>query len=186
MIINIRGTSGSGKSTLMKAVMAEYQSKIRIMAPGRKQPIGYVLSRASGRQLAVPGHYEVACGGCDTISDYETIYSKVREADDLNMDVLYEGLLISGESARPIALHNEGREVHVIALSTPLDVCIASINERRQAKRGPDAPPVKERNTIAKARAVEIAMSKMDAAGIDCCFLSREDALTRVKDLLGL
>ena len=128
----------------------------------------------------------MACGGCDTISDYETIYRLVREADDNKMDVLYEGLLISGESARPISLHQEGRNLHVIALNTPLNVCIASINERRQAKRGPDAPPIKERNTVAKARAVEIAMGKMHDAGIPVEWLDRNAALVRVKELLQL
>jgi ABC-type dipeptide/oligopeptide/nickel transport system ATPase component len=187
MIINIRGTSGSGKSTLMRSVMALYPGKVRHKVPGRKQPIGYVLSReGGGTSLAVPGHYEVACGGCDTISDYETIYSKIREADGLGLDVLYEGLLISGESARPIQLHNEGRKIHVIALSTPIEVCIASINQRRQEKRGPDAPPVKERNTIAKARAVEIAMGKMADAGIPCEWLDRDAAFLRVRELLGI
>lgn len=129
----------------------------------------------------------MACGGCDTLDGYETTYAMLREAHDLGHDVLYEGLLISGESARPIAMHNEGyRPLHVIALSTPIETCIASINARRQEKRGPDAPPVKERNTVAKARAVEIAMDKMEAAGIACEWLDRDAALARVKELLNV
>ncbi len=186
MIINIRGTSGSGKSTLMKGVMAQYLHKLNIKKEGRKQPIAHVLQNEGRRSLLIPGHYGIACGGCDTISSYEEIYDMVRRGDDEGMDVLYEGLLISGESARPIALKQEGRDIHVIALNTPLDVCIASINERRRAKRGPDAPPVKEKNTIAKARAVEIAVRKMQEAGIPCHSLDRDGALAKVRELLGL
>lgn len=110
----------------------------------------------------------------------------VREAHKAGHDVLYEGLLISGESARPIALHNDGFPIHVVALSTPMDVCIDSINARRREKRGPDAPPVKERNTIAKARAVEIAMGKMSDAGIPCEWHDRDGAFQRVRELLAI
>jgi hypothetical protein len=105
---------------------------------------------------------------------------------DHGYDVVYEGLLVSGESARPIVLHEGGYNIRVLALNTPIDVCIDSINQRRQAKKGPDAPPVKERNTIAKARAVQIAMDKMTEAGITCVWASREEALSMLKGWLEL
>jgi hypothetical protein len=163
-------------------------SRLRFKRDGRKQPLGYLLGRGDnvepGKSLFIPGHYEVACGGCDTLDGYDTIYGLVRTAHAAGHDVLYEGLLISGESARPIALHNEGYPIQVIALNTPIDVCIDSINARRQAKKGPDAPPVKERNTIAKARAVEIAMEKMKEAGIPCQWASRDDALILIRNAL--
>lgn len=190
MIINVRGTSGSGKTHLMKRVLALYSgSKLRFKQDGRRQPTGYLLGRGTdqppGPSLFVPGHYEVACGGCDTLDGYETIYGMVREAHANGHDVVYEGLLISGESTRPIALHQEGAPLHVIALSTPIDICIASINQRRWAKN-PDKPPVKEKNTRAKLRAVELALIKMVDAGIPCEVLSRDAAFERVRELLKI
>lgn len=187
MIINVRGTSGSGKSTLIKAVMELYKGpKLRLKREGRKQPTGYLLMKAEGdkRGLFIPGHYEVACGGCDTLSGYEESYSMIREADTQGHDVLYEGLLISGEAQRPIDLHTEGRDIRVVVLTTSIDECIASINARRQEKRGPDAPPVKEKNTRAKARAVELAVKRMTEAGIQCIPADRAAALDLVRSLL--
>ena len=188
MIINVRGTSGSGKSTLIKAVMDLYKGqKLRLKREGRKQPTGYVLQREDGgRSLFVPGHYEVACGGCDTLSGYEESYDMIRKADDEGMDVLYEGLLISGEAQRPIDLLTEGRDIRVVVLTTPIEECIASINARRQEKRGPDAPPVKEKNTRAKARAVELAVKRMTEAGIQCIPADRAAAQDLVRSLLAI
>ena len=186
MIINVRGTSGTGKSTVMREVMKGAKSKTRVMRDGRRQPFGYLLQYPGKKNLvAVIGHYETPCGGCDTIQSYEEIYDAVRKADDAGYDVLYEGLLISGEHARPTALHNEGRDIRVIGLSTPLDVCIDSINQRRWAKN-PDKPPVKERNTIAKARAVEIAMQKMTEAGLKAVWRDRSNAIRQIKEWLNV
>lgn len=161
--------------------------KLRLKREGRKQPTGYVLAReGGGRSLFVPGHYEVACGGCDTLGGYEESYGMIRQADDEGMDVLYEGLLISGEAQRPIDLLNEGRDIRVVVLTTPIEECIASINARRQEKRGPDAPPVKEKNTRAKARAVELAVERMEKAGIPCPAGSRDTARELVRGWLQI
>lgn len=165
-------------------------SRLRLKRSGRKQPTGYLLGRGEGnppgRSLFIPGHYEVACGGCDTLDGYETIYGMIRDAHKHGHDVLYEGLLISGESARPIALHTDGLPLTVFALNTPIDVCIDSINARRRAKRGPDAPPIKERNTIAKARAVEIAMGKIIDAGIPARWVNRDEAVIFIRNELNI
>ena len=186
MIINVRGTSGTGKSTVVRNIMKLADGKIRVMKEGRRQPFGYLLTfPGRKRRVALVGHYETPCGGCDTIQSYEDIYNAVRAGDDAGYDVIYEGLLISGEHARPTQLHNEGRDIRVIALNTPLDLCIESINERRWAKN-PDKPPVKERNTIAKARAVEIAMQKMTEAGLETYWRDRDGAVALIKELLNV
>lgn len=185
-IINVRGTSGSGKSTLVRRIMDLYHGpRLRIKVKGRKQPLATLLQRPDGRSLFIPGHYETACGGCDTLSGYDQSYGLVKEAYANGHDVLYEGLLISGESQRVIDLHNGGFNVKVIALEVPIEQCIASVNTRRWAKN-PDKPPVKERNTIAKARAVEIAMKKMQEAGVPTVWRNRDEALEDIKRTLNL
>lgn len=188
MIINLRGTSGSGKSTLVRNVMALYGNKTNYKVEGRKQPIGYVLQYGAGTRvqpLAIVGHYETDCGGCDTIANMDEIYGKVREAHKAGMDVLYEGLLISADANRVVALHTDGLFVRVIALNTPLDVCLESVNHRRRnnamLKGKPYKGDVNPKNTTSKFAGVKSSMKRIEAAGIPCSWESRESALALIK-----
>jgi predicted kinase len=132
MIVSIRGTSGSGKSTLVRDVMSLYPQKSRIMIKDRARPIGYLLSGRE-RTLFVVGHYETACGGCDTIPVVDDIYDMVRRAHEEGHNVLFEGLIISAEYKRMAALHSDGLPLEVLVLDTPIEECLAGINARRRA-----------------------------------------------------
>lgn len=211
MIINIRGTSGSGKTTLARAVMACYPSKAAVKVPDRKRPIGYIYQHpAGGRPLAVIGHYETACGGCDTITDQDHIYELVRKSHDNGMDVLYEGLLISAEVNRAVKLHQDGYPLLTVALDTPLEVCLASINERRMADhtkrlakieaenaervaRGrkllelPEPKgEVNPKNTASKFTGVKGSMRRLEEAGLRAVWADRDGGLRIIKEELGL
>ncbi len=172
MILNIRGTSGSGKSTIVREIMDLYPgNRLRVKRSpspktGRqsKNPLCYVLHRHEphGRPLVVVGHYESACGGCDTIPDMDHIFSIVREAHLSSKDVLFEGLLISAEFNRTYALHTDRMPLMVIGLSTPLEECLASVERRRANKhsyqvdkalaRGKEPPPPPGSSTHATLR----------------------------------
>lgn len=193
MIINIRGTSGSGKSTLVRKLMSCYDQKVAYKEEGRRQPIGYVLSRPSGRSLAVIGHYETTCGGCDTISKMEHIFELVKKSASLGMDVVFEGLLISADVNRTVELWKwvedyggpSDGSMLVVALDVPLQVCLDSVNARRHA-RNPDLPPVNPRNTESKHKGVQQSMRRLEAAGVPAVSLDRDAALARIKAELGL
>lgn len=185
MIINIRGTSGSGKSTLVRAVMGLYDSRVAVKEAGRRRPAGYLCSRVQGNRLAVPGHYETPCGGCDTIKKQPQIQAQVRQAHLCGCDVLYEGLLSSEESGRTIEMIRDGLPLTVFLLNTPVDVCIERINARRRAKK-PDAPPVAETNTRQRVGVIQRACSKIIAAEGTGIIASPEDALCRIKSMLQL
>jgi predicted kinase len=186
MIINIRGTSGSGKSTLVRSITELYERKFPAKVEGRRQPIGYVFTRPKGKTLAVIGHYETPCGGCDTITDQDEIYRRVRQSHEAGMDVLYEGLLISAETRRCIELHRDfPGYLQVVALDTPLDVCLASINERRRAK-DPDKGDVNPKNTESKFKGVQSAVRKLKSESVPADWWSRDGARTFIKLLLGL
>lgn len=186
MIINIRGTSGSGKSTLARSIMEHYGGKSLVKKKGRRQPLMYVFNPiGGGRKLAVIGHYETPCGGCDTISSMDEIFSLVRSAHTAGHDVLFEGLLISAEVNRTAALQEEGLPLKVVALDVPLDVCLDSINERRRRKN-PDAPDVPSKNTESKHRGVKKSVERLLQAGVDVQFYSREEALKVIKGVLDL
>lgn len=193
MIINIRGTSGSGKSTLVRKIVKRYDRRLLVKTEGRKQPIGYihqVIDQSSGniigRPLAVVGHYETDCGGCDTITSMDDIYARVRAAHDANMDVLYEGLLISADANRVIALHTDGYPVKVVALSTELEVCLASVNHRRRnaamIKGREYKGDVNPKNTASKFAGVKSSMKRIEAAGLTAVWLSREGAETFIRE----
>ena len=211
MIINIRGTSGSGKTTLTRKVMELYKSKSAVRVPDRKRPIGYIYQHPNGgRPLGVIGHYEKACGGCDTITDQDHIYELVRKSHAAGMDVLYEGLLISAEVNRAVKLHQDGLPLLTVALNTPLEVCLASINERRMAdfnKRLAKAEAenaeraakgrklielpepkgeVNPKNTASKFSGVKTSMKRLEEAGVRAVWANREEGLQLIKEELGL
>ena len=186
MIINIRGTSGSGKSTLVRRVRELYNgATLRFKEPGRKQPIGYVHYRNQGRSLAIIGHYETPCGGCDTISKMEDIFGRVREAHDLGHDVIFEGLLISADVNRTAALHQEGYPLLVVGMDVPLDECLASVNKRRWAKN-PEKPGVNPKNTASKFKGVQQSMERLATLGVTTAWHTRDGALARIRQELGL
>jgi len=175
MIVNIRGTSGAGKTTVVRWVMDQFDSKVNLMRTGakvevvgpRKRPYGYLLKSNDPaiKDCFLVGHYETACGGCDTIPSYDAIFALIREADDAGLNVLFEGLLLSEDFKRTAPLHEEGRDLLVVAIDLPLDECIESINARRRLKK-PDAEPVNPGNTTRRFRSVIKKLEKMEDFGI--------------------
>lgn len=189
-IINIRGTSGSGKTHLVRQIMNCYGLRVPYRETGRKQPIGYTFDRGErGRPLAVIGHYETACGGCDTIAKMERIFELVKISAANGFDVIFEGLLISADVNRHVDLHqwcqDNKQQLLVVALTTELQTCIDSINARRAA-RNPDLPPVKEANTISKFNGVKKSLERLHQAGVHVRELSRDAALAYIKTALAL
>jgi len=187
--INLRGTSGAGKTTLARAILNGYEHTEDFFREGRKQPIYSVLQRMGyvGRPLMVLGHYRAACGGCDTITELDDVFRLVRVGLEANHDVLFEGLILSGEIARTLELgldlHSNGKMLHVLALDTPVDRCVSNINLRREA-RG-QMEPVRPKNTIAKARCVELTMKKLTGQpGLACGVASYGDTQAQVEYLL--
>ena len=195
VIVNVRGTSGSGKSTLVRAIMTLYPFKTPVCIPGRKQPLYYVLSHNSPDHLplVVLGHYEGACGGCDTISkddtgqgnSYDRIFGLVRELYNKGFNVLFEGLLISGDAARCTDLHKTGYPINVVPIELPIEVCIQSVLDRRAAKG--NTKHFNDKNTREKHRLMSKCIDKLMAAGVPVHRSpSREAALRNVGVLLGV
>lgn len=209
MIINLRGTSGSGKSTLVKAVMDLCPSCVVVARKdGGKRPAGYVCQLPSGQSLAILGHYEIACGGCDTISDMTEVFKQVRDASDAGHHVLFEGAIVSTLSTQLLQMHKDGYPLEVVSLNTPLPLCLESINKRRRNKwydqvraaldynsnypnrrpkpTPPEPDPVDPKTTTSKFRSVQATHMKFTQAGIPAIWASREEALTHIRWRLGL
>lgn len=182
-VINIRGTSGSGKSTLIRRLVELYPEKEPVFVPNRRQPLFYKLRGEGLAPVSLLGHYETACGGCDTIPSMDRIYELVRERLAEGDSVLYEGLLISAEVNRAVALHNDGFDLTVVRLDTPVELCIDSVNQRRWAK-DPEKPPVNPKNTEAKFKQTLASSKKLAEAGVKVVEADREEAFNVIKQLL--
>lgn len=162
MIIQIRGTSGSGKSTAMRAVMDRIGGPWKpVKVDGRKRPLYYQLAKASPRILIL-GHYESACGGCDTIGSAAKVYDLTRELTRLTRPpfvILQEGLLLSEDVKWTLQMP----DVHTLFLTTPLDRCLSQIKGRR-AEAGNDKP-LDESNTTHRVKVIERARRRLVEAG---------------------
>lgn len=185
MIINIRGTSGSGKTTIVKTVMASLEpyGKIAVNIPKRRNPIGYWFGPKVPRILAVPGHYETACGGCDTISGYDQIFDYVKIGHEGADHCLFEGLLLSEESKRTIQLDRQfPGKLLVIQLTTPESVCLDSIRARREA-RG-DTRELNPSNTVNRIRTIDRVCDFLKQEGVNVEQHDRDSAMHRVMEII--
>ena len=184
MIVNLRGTSGSGKSYIVRQIMDLCGGQLnfaRIHEEGRKQPIGYVS--LDKPKLFIPGHYETPCGGCDTIHGNDKIFDLIRQYADSGYNVLFEGLLITVEYHRTVALSRD-HSLAVLAIDIPLKECIDSINARRKAKN-PDALPVKTKNTTNKWKQMKRTVVRLKQAKVKCFTGDREEVFQQAKGLLN-
>lgn len=191
MIVQIRGTSGSGKSTVVRKIMEACSEKLKIKAhppfqhpkfEKRRQPIGYILN---GNQIGIPGHYETACGGCDTLPGQDIVFEQVRQSRGVCEHTIFEGLLASEEVRRTVELHEEfPGELVVIQLDTDVEVCLEGIRQRR-LDRG-DERPLKEDNTRNRVKVIDRACKRLRDAGVRVETLSRENALALTTELVEL
>lgn len=134
--------------------MSRYPQRVRINKKERKRPLGYICY-GQARPLFVVGHYETDCGGCDTITSVQEVYDIVQEAHDQGFDVLYEGLLISAEFRRTLAMSQDPALEHTtIGIDITLEECLASVNARRRANYERRVAATNAYNAAREAKAV--------------------------------
>lgn len=182
MIVQVRGTSGSGKSTVVRRIMAAtggdaaWTPEFR---DGRKRPLYY--HHYSG--VVVLGHYESACGGCDTIGSARAVYDLLQElyprAEDIvAARVLCEGLLLSED----VKWSSQLPGLRVLFLNTPLERCLSQIKGRRE-KAG-NAKELNPANTANRVATIERARGKLQDAGVRCHRVSANQAVSVVLNWL--
>jgi ABC-type dipeptide/oligopeptide/nickel transport system ATPase component len=160
VIISVRGASGSGKSHLAREIMALYKTGRAVSVPDRRQPLFYIFERADGgRPLGVIGHYEIANGGVDTLTNLDQAYAIARGIErDGEVDVLMEGKCMSDGAPHVLSMMQEGRDVRVAHIVIPIEQCVASVRERGHQ--------IKE-SSIAKTHGrVERSIAAMRRAGV--------------------
>lgn len=202
MIINIKGCSGSGKSTIVRRIMEQYDTVVHINTKDRKRPIAYKCTNPDkSKDLYVLGHYETACGGCDTIKKMDDVFQLIRDySDGGKNNVLFEGLLLTADVNRSVALHAEGYEILTIGLSTPLELCLQSIGLRRheawQQKcadafaKGKDQPvqpkPVNPYHTTNKFNQMKNVLRRIGEAGLPVREMYRGEAIDAIRMEFGV
>ena len=138
MIINIRGCNGSGKSTIVrKLLMGGLDSEKLYGVCGPKFPEAYRLDYVQvKRPIFVLGSYLVGVGGCDRIGSAELVQQLVHKYAAQG-HVLFEGLIISDYYGKLCtSLEPFGKEVVIIFLTTPFEVCLDRLHARQAASSG--------------------------------------------------
>lgn len=183
MIIQIRGTSGSGKTTVMKQVMAELHPWSPAYKEGRKKPLYYHSAAVRGIDVIALGHYEAACGGCDTIGSAAAVYALIdelsndpRDPQDTKLVILAEGLLLSED----VKWSKQLNDLRIIYLTTPLEQCIEQIKGRR-AEAGNDKP-LNVTNTSKRVEVIERSRQKLVELGVVCRRAPTEQAVKIILD----
>lgn len=181
MIISLRGTNGSGKSTIVREIMRGYPRSIKIEYPGRRRPRGYLCQTGKVsdlRSLFVPGHYEIANGGVDTLSSLDEAYDLIERHAELGCHVLYEGKNMSDGVGRLLALRRAGYPVAVALIDEPVRKCVAAVRSRGHKIK---------RETIEKLhRKSHSQMATFQKEKIECFTGPRDQVLEQVRRWLKL
>lgn len=158
-VIQIRGTSGSGKTWAMRNWMAKLLwSPVHV--DNRKKPLYYIHG-----SLAVLGHYESACGGCDNIGSAAAVYNLIQKVKTSRPEIkviVCEGLLLSED----VKWSSQLEDLRALFLTTPIQQCISQIESRR-LEAGNDKP-LNTENTTKRVAVIERARVKLTSLGKDC------------------
>ena len=209
MIINVRGTSGSGKSTVVRAIMAlapardtiymkksiEIRPKPTKKTPNpearvyaRKLPLFYRMKWPNGQIVSIPGHYETACGGCDTLPTYDILFEIIRSEHAAGHDILFEGVLVAHDKKRCGELWDHlGQDpalFQIVELRDSLQVCLDSVQKRRDDRGAKTA--FSPDNTIRRYREVVRSCEQLEALGIPIHRTLRDDAPAVIQHLLQI
>jgi ABC-type dipeptide/oligopeptide/nickel transport system ATPase component len=185
MIINIRGTSGSGKTHTARSFMTAYQPETIVYMADGKVAAHCVYYKMM--PMYVIGSYKNVCGGCDTIPTQDLVCSLVRHFSQLG-HVIFEGLLISHSLNRYAELWKELTGIGIpfvfAYMSTPLDICLERVKQRRLAKGNTkELNPYNTTNTFKEAWQTK---DRYEAIGIDTCIIDYEkDPVKQIRKLIA-
>lgn len=187
MIVLLCGASGSGKTYIVERLLEELGPHNDTLYIGPKNRCGGYVWRDRG--ICVMGEYTAACGGCDRISykgGSDDIERVVLEQVALGRKVVLEGLIVATWGiARLTRLVWSG--LIVIHLTTPVEECIAAVDERRATRAreaGREPKPLDQHNTRGKYEGLLSVLPARRAAGVPVEELDRAAALRRVRSLI--
>lgn len=167
MFISIRGTNGSGKTTLVRNLIKQSKHEEAVYKERRKRPAyniyNIILGVNTKLRYATMGHYDTACGGCDTINKADTVLEWAKEAFEFHKvdAVLSEGMIISKDVSRITQLP----EPVIIYLNLPLGECFQGVYDRRVAKGDTEKAKTPPKTLEGNFKGVDSACRRLKAAG---------------------
>lgn len=144
---------------------------------------GYVLKLPGVKgEVYVLGPYDVPTGGCDTSHSAIEVFDILPILEPQFHHLLYEGLFVMNMTRGPALAEQYGRDLCILQLTTPLAICISSINSRR-AERGAGAL-TKTKNTQDNYKRATNFCAKMRDAGARVVRVEREEGLETLLKIL--
>jgi thymidylate kinase len=149
MIVHLRGGNGAGKSFAARAIMNrfmiadpkkifyseeladDFSQFVRAEFRRRRSSIGTLCSSSDSVNLFVPGHYEIANGGVDTLQSVDSMIELLKYAQRRCWDVVCEGK--NGQDLTIInrLMENFSRECLIfVRLDVDEDECVRSVRAR--------------------------------------------------------
>ena len=181
-VIQIRGANGSGKSTVVRKFMKLLGDKVKAhIAPGRRQPLYYKYQEGKTR-IAVVGHYNIDCGGADTISGNETTFALQQDLQIAGYNVLAEGIMLSEDVKWSQHLEN----LKVLFLNTPLETCLERVIKRREESGREHKKPFDPTRTIRRFNDFIRIRRRLKDAKIDVVECGPERALKIIRHQFGV
>lgn len=165
-LINVRGCNGSGKSTIPMSMLDD--PDMYVVEKFYKGKLRKVLTVFPTYGWVVLGTYFNKCGGLDGFVDTKLTLKTVRYVVKKfkNYNILMEGVISSTVFSTYCELFKEiqkgypEREVMVVSLLPPIEVCLKRIQSRNGGK------PIKEELVASKWRTVAKNADKFSEAGI--------------------
>jgi hypothetical protein len=117
---------------LVREVMSRYEATlIKYPSKNKRKPMGYICSNFDKTHgFFVPGHYEIANGGIDTLPDMACAYDLAIKHHKLGLDVLMEGKNFTEPPTWILKQHKAGKDIRVVMIDLPLAQCIKSVRDR--------------------------------------------------------
>lgn len=186
-IIQLAGTSGSGKSHCMRSAIDWLKSNLNgpVLVEEREKLLGYLYHQTGqlDKDVFVVGRYDSPTGGCDTIKEISQVYSLIEQQWESRRHVLYEGLFVMNMTRGPQLAAKVGKELNILQLTTPLSVCIKSIDLRRAERDKPALGNLK--NTEGNYKRAVNYCGIMRDAGAKVYKVTRSQAFPKMLELLG-
>lgn len=168
LLVNIRGCNGAGKSTIPMSMLNDPEMFVEELKYSDGKKIGSLTVFQSYGWVAL-GTYFNKTGGLDGIRNMEctktTLYAALGLYPDY--DILMEGILCSTVFSSYSDLFHEiedqtGRQVMILSLLPPLEVCLERIQTRNGGK------PIKEDLVAGKRGSVARSHEKFKQEGFTC------------------
>ena len=183
-VFHIIGTNASGKTTAARTLLNSHMERVTNIFDEREKVVaheGYV----GDRRIRLLGPYaqgNALCVGMDRLSQgAEEMFAFIRRHLSECPNVVLEGSR-THNFKRASELLNSGVSIHLVLLTTPIDVVLESLTQRRAAKGQPPLQNVK--HVLLNARRAESFSRKLYQLGAALHQVDRDSAPEKIVEII--